>query len=252
MCEDHLQLPNIIWVGSGVHGEGSIRGRVGTWRKKLGVTRAAPPAGELGLQGERFPTQFSFRAAWLGLRGPPMGSGVGLASRTHRPEPGYIRGETAPLPHPRGLGTVWPCRSSGLSKRFSRCAFFFLTCPGDLPSSQSWLFPGPSGPGPHRMQREDLHLVQGWMHRDSHAGQGSALGCAGGRRPWVWPRPTLRARSFCGVQSRGTSGWTLPSGPTGIPHPWAALWGTMTSFPPGGPPGRRSSRWEETQTADWP
>ena len=209
--------------------------------------------GSLGSKESASPTQFPLREAWLRLRGPPMGSGVGPASRTHRPEPAYIRGGLPASPRPWGLGTVWPCRSSSLNKRFSRCAFFFLTCPGDLSSSQSWLFPGPSGPGPHRIQREDLRLVQRWTHRDSHTGQGSALGCVGGRRPRVWPRLSL-AEPGASVDHRaeGRSGWTLPSGPTGISHPWAELWGTMTSFPPGGPPGRWSLRWEETQTADWP
>lgn len=99
MCEDHLQLPNIIWVGSGVHGEGSIRERVGTWRSWESPVQPHQ-LGSLGSKESASPTQFSLRAAWLRLRGPPMGSGVGLASRTHRPEPGYISGETAPLPRP--------------------------------------------------------------------------------------------------------------------------------------------------------
>lgn len=69
--------------------------------EKLGVTLQPHQLGSLGSKESASPTRFSLCAAWLGLRGPPMGSGVGLASRTHRPEPGYIRGGgAAPLPRP--------------------------------------------------------------------------------------------------------------------------------------------------------
>lgn len=56
--------------------------------------------GSLGSKESTSPTQFPLREAWLRLRGPPMGSGVGPASRTHRPEPAYIRGGLPASPAP--------------------------------------------------------------------------------------------------------------------------------------------------------
>lgn len=54
------------------------------------------------------PPSSPLRAAWLGLRGPPMGSDVGPASRTHKPEPAYIRWGLPPSPAPEAWALSGP------------------------------------------------------------------------------------------------------------------------------------------------
>lgn len=100
MCEDHLQLPNIIWVGSGVHGEGSVRERVGTWRSwessvqphqlgSLGSKESAPRPSSPSVRPGSGSAALPWAVVWAW---PPEPTGL--------TEPGYIRGETAPLPRP--------------------------------------------------------------------------------------------------------------------------------------------------------
>lgn len=105
--------PTMVGVGSAVHGKGSIRERVGTWRSWESPVQ--PTSWGLGLQESALPHPAPLRAAWLRLRG--LGSDVGLASRTHRPEPAYIRwGLPPPLPLRPGHCLALP--GSSLSKRF--------------------------------------------------------------------------------------------------------------------------------------
>lgn len=93
-----------------------------------------------------------------------MGSDVGLASRTHRPEPAYIRWGLPPSPAPE----AWALSAlpEQQPQQTLQMCFFFLMCPGDLPSSQSWLSLRPSVRSPP-IQWGDLRSAQR-THRDSH------------------------------------------------------------------------------------
>lgn len=52
-------------------------------------------------------------------------------------------------------------------------------------------------------------------------------------------------------RAEGRSGWTLSLlGPQGFPHPWAELWGTMTSFPSRRPTRKMEFEVEGDETAD--
>lgn len=181
-------------------GKGASR-RECTWRSWESPVQPHQ-LGSLGSKESTSPTQFPLRAAWLRLRGPPMGSGVGPASRTHRPEPAYIRGGCPPPPPLRPGHCLALPEQQPQQMLFQMC--FLLPDMPRRPAFQSELAvpraiwsqspPDPAGRPPLGPEVDAQRLTH-WPR--------IGPGLCGGKTPTgVAEAVTLRARSFCGSQGR--------------------------------------------------